>query len=78
MAEVMLFHHAQGQTAGFLAFAEELRAAGHVVHTPDLYDGSTFAQLAEGLLFADSSLADFDRDAAALLEQRILKFLEAV
>jgi hypothetical protein len=31
MAEVLLFHHAQGQTAGFLAFADELRAAGHVV-----------------------------------------------
>jgi dienelactone hydrolase len=32
-----------------LAFAEELRAAGHVVHTPDLYDGATFAELADGL-----------------------------
>jgi hypothetical protein len=25
MTEVLLFHHAQGQTAGFDAFAEELR-----------------------------------------------------
>jgi dienelactone hydrolase len=44
-----LFHHAQGQTAGFLAFADELRRAGHAVHTPDLYDGRTFDSLEEGL-----------------------------
>lgn len=45
MAEVLLFHHAQGQTAGFLAFADELRRAGHAVHAPDLYDGHTFDSL---------------------------------
>jgi dienelactone hydrolase len=49
VAEVLLFHHAQGQTPGFLAFADELRAAGHVVHAPDLYDGKTFANLDEGV-----------------------------
>ncbi len=47
MAEVLLFHHAQGQTAGFGAFADELRRAGHAVHAPDLYDGHTFATLDE-------------------------------
>jgi dienelactone hydrolase len=52
MAEVLLYHHAQGQTAGFLAFADELRAAGHTVHTPDLYDGKTFASLDEGVGYA--------------------------
>ncbi len=52
MAETLLFHHAQGQTPGFLAFADELRAAGHVVHTPDLYDGKTFAELEEGVAYA--------------------------
>lgn len=52
MAETLLFHHAQGQTAGFLAFADKLRAAGHVVHTPDLYDGKTFAGLDEGVGYA--------------------------
>jgi len=52
MAEVLLFHHAQGQTEGFLAFADELRAAGHVVHTPDLYDRNTFATLDEGVGYA--------------------------
>jgi dienelactone hydrolase len=52
MAELLLFHHAQGQTAGFLAFADELRAAGNVVHAPDLYDGKTFAGLTEGVGYA--------------------------
>src|SRR5215210_1957359 len=52
MAEVLLFHHAQGQTPGFLAFADDLRAAGHTVHAPDLYDGKTFASLGEGVGYA--------------------------
>ncbi len=52
MAEILLFHHAQGQTSGFLAFADELRAAGHVVHAPDLYDGKTFTDLNEGVGYA--------------------------
>jgi dienelactone hydrolase len=52
MAEILLFHHAQGRTAGFLAFADELRAAGHVVHAPDLYDGNTFNDLDEGVRYA--------------------------
>jgi dienelactone hydrolase len=52
MAEVPLFHHAQGQTPGFLAFADELRRAGHVVHAPDLYDGRTFASLEAGVSHA--------------------------
>lgn len=53
MAEVLLFHHALGQTAGFEAFADELRRAGHTVHTPDLYDGRTFATLDEGVAYAE-------------------------
>lgn len=53
MAEVLLFHHAQGQTEGFAAFADELRRAGHTVHAPDLYDGRTFASLDEGVAHAE-------------------------
>ena len=52
MAEVLLFHHAQGLTQGVLAFADELRAAGHTVHTPDLYEGKTFAKLDDGVAYA--------------------------
>lgn len=53
MADVLLFHHAQGQTAGFLAFADDLRRAGHTVHTPDLYEGRTFDTLDAGVGFAE-------------------------
>lgn len=52
MAEVLLFHHAQGQTDGFAAFAEELRRAGHTVHTPDLFLGRTFDSIDEGMAYA--------------------------
>jgi dienelactone hydrolase len=52
MAEVLLFHHAQGLTPGCLSFADRLRAAGHVAHAPDLYDGKTFADLDEGVGYA--------------------------
>jgi dienelactone hydrolase len=53
MAEVLLFHHAQGQTAGFHAFADEVRRAGHTVHTPDLFDGRTFDSIDEGLAYTE-------------------------
>src|SRR4030095_5794105 len=52
MAEVLLFHHALGLTAGCLAFAEDLRTAGHVVHAPDLYERKTFGTVAEGVAHA--------------------------
>ena len=52
MAEVLLFHHAQGLTSGVRAFADELRSAGHTVHTPDLYAGRCFKSLGEGLDYA--------------------------
>ena len=52
MAEVLLFHHAQGQTEGFEAFAAEVRGGGHTVHTPDLFDGHTFASIEEGMAYA--------------------------
>lgn len=54
MADVLLLHHAQGQTPGFLAFADALRVAGHTVHTPDLYGGESFATLDEGMAKARS------------------------
>ncbi len=51
MAEVVLFHHAQGLTPGVAAFADKLRHAGHIVHTPDLFDGRTFDDLEGGMAF---------------------------
>jgi len=53
MAEVVLFHHAQGLTPGLVAFADELRRAGHTVHTPDLFDGRTFGSIEEGMKYAE-------------------------
>ena len=41
MTEVVLYHHIQGLTEGVRSFADELRQAGHTVHTPDLFDGRT-------------------------------------
>ena len=52
MAEIIVFHHILGLTPGVEAFADDLRAAGHTVHTPDLYEGRTFGTLEEGMAFA--------------------------
>ena len=54
MAEIVLFHHAGGLTDGVVAFAEMLRDAGHAVHTPDLFGGRTFADVHDGVAYADS------------------------
>ena len=53
MAEVVVFHHAQGLTPGVHAFAGELRRAGHAVHTPDLFEGRTFDTVEEGVSYAE-------------------------
>jgi dienelactone hydrolase len=67
MAEVLLFHHAHGRTPGVLAFADDLRRAGHVVHVPDLYDGRTFDSLDDGVAHANAIGFDtiLERGAAA-------------
>src|ERR1700724_1315505 len=52
MAEVLLFHHALCLTPGCLSFADRLRAGSHVVHAPDLFDGKTFTELADGIGYA--------------------------
>ncbi|MGZ4438331.1 MAG: dienelactone hydrolase family protein, partial [Nocardioidaceae bacterium] len=49
MAEVVLFHHVQGLTDGVRTFADELRAGGHTVHTPDLFDGARPGTIEEGV-----------------------------
>jgi dienelactone hydrolase len=53
MAQVLLFHHAQGRTTGIGVFADALRQAGHTVHTPDLFGGRTFGTLEEGVGYAE-------------------------
>ncbi len=68
MAEVLFFHHALGLTSGVHSFADRLRAAGHVVHTPDLFEGRTFATVDEGVAHAKSIGwgTVLERDIAAL------------
>jgi dienelactone hydrolase len=58
MAEVLLLHHAQGLTSGVHAFADELRSAGHTVHTPDLFDGRTFGSIDDGMAFIKANGMD--------------------
>ena len=53
MAEVLWFHHALGLTQWCRSFAEELRSGGHTVHAPDLFEGRTFEEIAEGVAYAD-------------------------
>jgi dienelactone hydrolase len=54
MADVVLFHHVQGLTEGIRAFADELRAGGHTVHTPDLFDGARPATIDDGIAHSNS------------------------
>jgi dienelactone hydrolase len=49
MADVVLFHHVQGLTDGVRSFADQLRAGGHVVHTPDLFGGERPATIDDGI-----------------------------
>jgi dienelactone hydrolase len=64
MAEVVLFHHVQGLTDGVRAFAEELRADGHAVHTPDLFDGERPLTIDDGVAHIPSIGDEVLRDRA--------------
>jgi dienelactone hydrolase len=68
VAEVLLFHHVQGLTPGVTALADAVRAAGHTVHTPDLFEGKTFDTIDEGFAYSQeerSPSVDELADAAA-------------
>ena len=54
MSNVILFHHALGLTDGVRAFADWIKAAGHHVTVPDLFDGATFATVREGIAHAET------------------------
>jgi dienelactone hydrolase len=64
MAEVVLFHHVQGLTDGVRAFAADLRAGGHTVRTPDLFDGERPATIDDGIALARSIGDDVLRERA--------------
>jgi dienelactone hydrolase len=73
MAEVVFFHHVQGLTDGVREFADRLRAGGHTVHTPDLFDGALPASMEEGFALSqrigDATLAE--RAEAGLPESAV-------
>src|SRR5262245_37761081 len=52
---IMLFHSAYGLRPAVGAAAERLRAAGHQVWTPDLFEGRTFETVEEGMEFKDET-----------------------
>jgi dienelactone hydrolase len=60
----VLFHHVQGLTDGVKTFADDLRAGGHTVHVPDLYDGHTFGSIEEGFAYQKGVDGDALADAA--------------
>jgi dienelactone hydrolase len=53
MAEVILFHHALGVTDGVRAFADQLRDGGHSVTVGDLFGGTTFGTIEEGVAYEE-------------------------
>jgi dienelactone hydrolase len=64
MAEVVLFHHVQGLTDGVQAVADQLRAGGHTVHTPDLFGGLRPATIEDGVALTQS-IGDKELDERA-------------
>ena len=52
--EIVLLHSALGLRPAVLDWANYLRAAGHRVHTPDVFDGETFANVEDGIRKRDA------------------------
>ena len=78
MAEVLLFHHAQGLTPGVVAFADDLRAAGHTVNTPDLFDGKTFESIDEGMDYIKSvGFEELQKQGVALADDYLTELVYA-
>lgn len=65
MAEVLLLHHICGLTSGVRELADGWRAAGHTVHTPDLFEGHMFGTIADGSEYAERVGVDEIRSRAA-------------
>ncbi|MFE2106955.1 dienelactone hydrolase family protein [Kitasatospora sp. NPDC059463] len=53
VAQILLLHSAFGLRPAVHAAADRLRAAGHTVHTPDLYEGRTFDDVEEGMAYKE-------------------------
>ncbi|MFE0460585.1 dienelactone hydrolase family protein [Kitasatospora sp. NPDC058965] len=53
MAQILLLHSAYGLRPAVHQAADRLRAAGHGVSVPDLYDGRTFEDVEEGMAYKE-------------------------
>lgn len=71
MTEVLLFHHALGLAPGIVEFADQLRSAGHVVHTPDLFEGRTFDTIEAGVAYAEQVGFDVIMDRGAAIAEAL-------
>lgn len=72
MSTFVVFHHALGLTVGVASFAEQLRAAGHRVITPDLFGGEHFDTIEAGVAHATSI------GFGELIERGVVAFDDAV
>jgi len=72
MTTVVLFHSVLGVRRGELGAAERLRADGHEVHVPDLYEGRVFDDYDPAMAWANQlgTAALFERGLAAVDEVR--------
>ncbi|MEU5632555.1 dienelactone hydrolase family protein [Streptomyces rishiriensis] len=55
---IMLFHSTYGLRPAVRSAADRLRAAGHEVSTPDLFDGRTFGTVEEGMAYKEETGKD--------------------
>ncbi len=73
---IVLFHSALGLRPAVKVFADRLSEAGHIVHTPDLYDGEVFDDLEHGMKKRESlgtqELAMRAQDAVADLPSSLV------
>ncbi|MER6100988.1 dienelactone hydrolase family protein [Streptomyces sp. NPDC001832] len=53
LMNIMLFHSTYGMRPAVHVAADRLRAAGHVVHVPDLFEGHTFETVEDGMAFKE-------------------------
>ena len=70
MTTTVIFHSVLGIRRGELDAADRLRAAGHVVLVPDLYDGRVFDEYEPAMAFSRSLDPDllYDRALVAVAE----------
>ena len=74
--EIVLFHSVLGLRPGVLQSADRLREAGHIVHTPDLFDGQVFSDNATAAMslraIGFDRLIERSQDAVSRLPEHLV------